>query len=69
MSAVGSLGGAEAGPAIIVLSVIVLGATIYLWTAKYIRRSTAILLVLFCLIVLVSIGTWMYLHPMRDFVV
>jgi NADH:ubiquinone oxidoreductase subunit 2 (subunit N) len=55
---------ALAYPAIIVVLVLVLGATIYLWRARYIRRRTAYLAMLVLVVALAVVGVWMYSNPM-----
>jgi hypothetical protein len=42
-----------------------LGATIYLWRARYIRSRTAYVMMLVLVLVLVGLGAWMYAHPTR----
>jgi hypothetical protein len=56
---------ALAGPAIIVVLVLVLGATIYLWRARYIRRRTAYLTMSFLVVLLAGLGFWIYSNPMQ----
>jgi hypothetical protein len=51
-------------PAIIVVLVLLLGATIYLWRARYIRRSTAYTTMLIIVIALAGLAAWMYFYPM-----
>lgn len=51
-------------PAVVVILVIIIGATIYLWRARYIRRATALTVILLLLLGLAIFGTWMYTHPM-----
>ena len=65
------VGGAEAAnsnslaiPAVVVVLVLILGATIYLWRARYIRRRTAYVLVPILLVAIVVLCVWTYLHPM-----
>ena len=65
------VGGAEAAnssslaiPAVIMVLVLILGATIYLWRARYIRRRTAYILVPVLSAAIVILGVWTYLHPM-----
>jgi len=41
-----------------------LGATIYLWRARYIRTRTAYLTMAVLAVALVCLGAWMYLYPM-----
>lgn len=53
-------------PASIVVLVLVLGATIYLWRARYIRRATAYILMLVLIITLALLGLWMYSHPTQN---
>jgi hypothetical protein len=57
---------ALSGPAIITILVITLGATIYLWQTRYIKRQTAFVFAFVVIVALVCIGAWTYLHPMRD---
>jgi uncharacterized membrane protein len=53
-----------ATPAIVVTLVLLLGATIYLWRARYIRTRTAYLTMAVLAVALVCLGAWMYLYPM-----
>ena len=53
-------------PALIVILVLVLGATIYLWRARYIRRGSAYVTMLVLVIALAGLGLWMYWYPMQD---
>lgn len=53
-------------PAVVVLLVLLLGATIYLWRARYIRSRTAYMLMAVLVIVLLLFGLWTYLHPLAD---
>lgn len=56
-------GGASAGlasPAIVVVLVLLLGATIYLWRARYLRPSTAYYTMAFLTIALIAVGALMY---------
>jgi hypothetical protein len=65
---VGTSGGVAsnslAAPAVIVVLVLTLGATIYLWRARYIRRRTAYVLVPILSAAIVILGLWTYLNPM-----
>lgn len=63
----GAASGSLAYPAIIVLLVLLLGATIYLWRARYIRSRTAYVLMLILVLALVGVGAWMYANPMQQF--
>lgn len=45
---------------------LVLGATIYLWRARYIRRRTAYITMLVLVLALGGLAAWMYLYPMQD---
>lgn len=54
-------------PAIIVVLVLLLGATIYLWRARYIHRRTAYVTMLILVVALAALAAWMYLYPMQDF--
>lgn len=58
--------GSLATPAIVVLLVLILGATIYLWRARYIRRRTAYVLMVVIVLALAGVATWMYTNPMQD---
>lgn len=56
-------GGASAGlasPAIVVILVLLLGATIYLWRARYLRPSTAYYTMIILAIMLIAVGALMY---------
>jgi hypothetical protein len=53
-----------ATPAIVVTLVLLLGATIYLWRARYIRTRTAYQTMAVLAVALVCLGAWMYLYPM-----
>ena len=53
-----------ASPAIIVVLVLLLGATIYLWRGRYIRRRTAYVVMAAIVIALGCLAAWMYMHPM-----
>lgn len=53
-------------PAIVVILVLVLGATIYLWRAGYIRRKTAYATMLVLVVALAGFAMWMYWYPMQD---
>lgn len=48
------------GPAALVILVLILGATIYLWQAGYIRRVTAFFTILFLVAMIVVAGFWIY---------
>lgn len=54
-------------PAIVVILVLLIGATIYLWRARYIRRRTAYVTMAFLAMALVGLAAWQYLHPLKDF--
>jgi hypothetical protein len=56
---------ALAAPAIIVILVLILGATIYLWRARYIRRRNAYLTMGVLVVALAVLGFWMYSNPMQ----
>ena len=49
-------------PAIVVVLVIVLGATIYLRHARYIRRNTAYTTIGLIVLALIALGVWMYFY-------
>jgi NADH:ubiquinone oxidoreductase subunit 2 (subunit N) len=55
-----------ASPAVVVVLVLLIGATFYLWRARYIRRSTAYVTMALLAIALAAIVFWQYQHPMRD---
>jgi hypothetical protein len=50
-------------PSVVVLLVLMLGATIYLRQARYIRRRTSYLIMAVLLIALLGLGAFMYRHP------
>jgi hypothetical protein len=58
-----------ASPAIVVILVLLIGATFYLWRARYIRRRTAYVTMAVLAIALAGIIFWQYHHPMRDITV
>ncbi len=51
-------------PTVVVILVLMLGATIYLWRARYIRRTTAYALMAILVVAIAVIGVWTYSHPM-----
>ena len=51
-------------PTVVVILVLMLGATIYLWRARYIRRTTAYSLMAILVVAIAVIGAWTYSHPM-----
>ena len=51
-------------PAIVIALVLLLGATIYLWRARYIRRRSAYVLMAFCVIALAALAFWMLGNPL-----
>lgn len=56
-------GGASAGlasPTIVVVLVLLLGATIYLWRARYLRPSTAYYTMIILALMLIAVGALMY---------
>ena len=53
-------------PAVVVILVLMLGATVYLWRARYIRRQTAYILMLVLALGLLVYGAWLYQHPMQS---
>ena len=55
-----------ASPAVVVILVLMVGATIYLWRARYIRRKAAFVTIAALLVALALLMTWQYLNPMRD---
>ena len=62
-SQAGTAGSALASPAVIVVVVIMLGATIYLWRAGYMRPRTGYVLTILLTAGLIALGAYMYLHP------
>jgi hypothetical protein len=49
-----------------VVLVLLIGATFYLWRARYIRRRTAYVVMAVLAIALAGLVFWQYQHPMRD---
>ena len=65
----GGGGGSSAGlasPAVVVVLVLLIGATFYLWRARYIRRRTAFVTMALLAVALAAIVFWQYEHPMTD---
>lgn len=65
----GGAGGSSvslASPAVVVILVLLIGATFYLWRARYIRRRTAYITMALLAIGLGAMVFWQYHHPMRD---
>jgi len=58
--AAGGASASLASPAVVVILVLLLGATIYLWRAGYLRPSTAYYTMAFLAIVLIAVGVLMY---------
>jgi cation transport ATPase len=50
-------------PSVIVILVILLGATIFLWRARYMRRKTAYMTMAILVIALIGLGASMYAQP------
>ena len=65
----GASSAALASPAAVVVLVLLLGATIYLWRARYIRSRTAYVTMALLAIALAGMIFWQYHHPMRDLTV
>lgn len=60
----GSLHSADLGtPAIVVFLVLALGATIFLWRARYIRRRTAYVAMAVIVVGLIIFGALLYTAP------
>ena len=55
-----------ASPAVVVILVLLIGATFYLWRARYIRRRTAYVTMAGLAIALAAMIFWQYHYPMRD---
>ena len=51
-------------PTAIVILVLMLGATIYLWRARYIRPKSAFVLMTVFALAIVALGIWSYSNPM-----
>ena len=56
-------GGLGASTAVVIL-VLLFGATVYLWRARYIRRQTACVLMAVYVLAIAAIAVWTYRHPM-----
>lgn len=59
-SAAGGASASLARPALVVILVLLIGATVYLWRARYLRPSTAYYTLGFFTIALIVIGALMY---------
>ncbi|HWC55450.1 MAG TPA: hypothetical protein VG434_00590 [Sphingomicrobium sp.] len=59
-SAAGGASASLASPALVVILVLLIGATVYLWRARYLRPSTAYYTLGFFTIALIVIGALMY---------
>ena len=59
----GAGGGALANPAVIVVVVLMLGATVYLWRGGYMHPRTGLVLTIVLTIALIVLGIYMYLSP------
>jgi Na+/H+ antiporter NhaC len=59
-SAAGGVSASLASPALVVILVLLIGATVYLWRARYLRPSTAYYTLGFFTIALIVIGALMY---------
>ena len=55
--------GSLSSPAVVVGLVLLIGATIFLWRARYIRRKTAYVWLAVLFAALVAFAVWVYLHP------
>jgi hypothetical protein len=55
--------GGLAAPTLMVLLVLLLGATVYLWQARYIRRVTAYVLLAANMLAIVAVALWSYRNP------
>jgi O-antigen ligase len=61
----GTAGSASLAPAgTIVLLVILIGATIFLWRNRFMRRRTAQITIAVLLVLLVATAAWVYTNPM-----
>lgn len=54
---------ALASPAVIVVVVLMLGATVYLWRGGYMHPRTGYVLTIILAIALIALGIYMYLGP------
>jgi Na+/H+ antiporter NhaC len=59
-SAAGGASASLASPALVVILVLLIGATVYLWRARYLRPSTAYYTLGFFTVALIVIGALMY---------
>ena len=50
-------------PTVVVVLVLMFGATIFLWRARYMRRKTAYGTMAVLGIALIGLGAYMYFHP------
>jgi hypothetical protein len=56
--------GGLGAPAAVVILVLLFGATVYLWRARYIRPLTAYMLMAAYAVAIIAIAIWSYRHPM-----
>ena len=61
---VGNDSGGLGASALVVILVLMLGAAVFLWKARYIRRGTAYVLIAILSLAIAGIGVWTYSHPM-----
>jgi hypothetical protein len=59
-TAAGGASASLASPALVVILVLLLGATIYLWRARYLRPSTAYSTMAILVFMLIAVGTLIY---------
>ena len=51
-------------PTAVVVLVLLFGATVYLWRARYIRPVTAYALMVLYVVAIIAVAFWSYRHPM-----
>ena len=56
--------GGLGAPTAVVILVLLFGATVYLWRARYIRPVTAYVLMAVYAVAIVVVAIWSYRHPM-----
>ena len=50
-------------PSVVVVLVLLLGATVYLWRARYMRPTTAYVTMVVVTVALIALAAYMYFHP------
>ena len=59
----GAASSALGNPAVMVVLVLMLGATVYLWRTGYMRPLTAYVIMAILVLALVAVGTYNYFNP------